>query len=157
MQVRHQSLQIILTMAPHSAWIKSHLVLISEALENALRDDVPSIRHRAARCLDIIANSINTHLLAQSINSDAEFENNIEKSLLFWTKMLQSITEQLQDVEQNSAMKATFCDVFSNIGVHIYERLPVCICNFILIHFTFYSFILCLKMSIFRLLSITLD
>lgn len=112
-------------MAPHFIWLKSHLLLISQALENSLQDDVASIRQRAARCMDIIAHSISTYLMAQNSNKLSEFDDDIEVALLFWTKMLQSIMEQLQDSEQIAGTKSIFCDVFSNIGVHVYERLPV--------------------------------
>lgn len=127
MQVRHQSLQIILTMAPHFMWIKSHLLLLAHALENTIRDDIASIRQRTARCMDIIAHSIGNYLLEQSDASAAgsEFEEDVQVALLFWTKILPSVTEQLQDAELSGLTKSIFCDVFSNIGVHVYERLPV--------------------------------
>lgn len=125
MQVRHQCLQIILTMAPHFIWIKPHLILLSQALENTFLDDVASVRQRAARCLDVITHSINAYLLSQSANNAIEFEQDIENALLFWMKILQSITMQLQDNDQNVVSKSIFCDVLSNIGVNIYERLPV--------------------------------
>lgn len=125
MQVRHQSLQIILMMAPHYIWIKSHLLLIAEALENTLQDEIPTIRLRAARCLDVVVHSINTHLLSQSNLKNVEFEADVEIALQFWSKILNILTEQLQDLSQSSAAKSTFCDAFSDIGVHVYERLPV--------------------------------
>lgn len=129
MQVRHQSLQIIVTMAPHFVWIKSHLLLLAEALENTIQDDVSSIRQRTARCMDIIAHSIGNYLLEQSdatsTKNGHEFEEDVQVALRFWTKILPSVTEQLQDVQQSGATKSIFCDVFSNIGVHVYERLPV--------------------------------
>lgn len=125
MQVRHQCLQIILTMAPHYVWIKPHLILISQALEFAFLDDIASVRQRAARCLDVITHSINTYLLQQSANKASDFELDTEHALTFWLKMLQSITLQLQDIDQGVTTKSIFCDVLSNIGVNIYERLPV--------------------------------
>lgn len=112
-------------MAPHYIWIKPHLLLIAQALENTLQDDIATVRHRAARCLDIVAHSISTHLIAQSNVKSAEFEADVEMALLFWSKMLQIVTEQLQDVEQSATTKSIFCDAYSNIGVHVYERLPV--------------------------------
>lgn len=128
-QVRHQSLQIILSMAPHFVWIKAHLLLLSQALENTIHDDVASVRQRTARCMDIIAHSIGNYLLEQSDASAArmgtEFEDDVELALLFWSKILPSVTEQLQDADQSGATKSIFCDVFSNIGVHVYERMSV--------------------------------
>lgn len=124
-QVRHQCLQIILMMAPHYIWIKPHLLLIAQALESKIQDDVATVRHRAARCLDIVAHSISTHLLSQSNVKSNEFEVDIEMALEFWSKMLNIITQQLQDMEQNAATKSIFCDAYSNIGVHVYERLSV--------------------------------
>lgn len=130
-QVRHQSLQIILSMAPHFVWIRSHLLLLSQALENTIHDDIASIRQRTARCMDIIAHSIGNYLLEQSDASAAkmgtEFEDDVEMALLFWSKILPSVTEQLQYMgdDQSGATKSIFCDVFSNIGVHVYERMSV--------------------------------
>lgn len=125
MQLRHQSLQIILTMAPHFVWIKSHLLLLAQALDNTIHDDIPSIRQRTARCMDIIAHSIGNYLLEQSDKNGGEFEEDVQVALLFWSTILPSVTEQLQDVDQSGVTKSIFCDVFSNIGVHVYERLPV--------------------------------
>lgn len=116
-------------MAPHFVWIKSHLLLVAEALENTIGDDVPSIRQRTARAMDIIAHSIGNYLLEQSdaasMKNSHEFEEDVQVALLFWSKILPSVTDQLQDVQQSAATKSIFCDVFSNIGVHVYERLPV--------------------------------
>lgn len=112
-------------MAPHHIWIKPHLLLIAQALETTIQDDVPTVRHRAARCLDIVAHSISTHLLSQSNAKSNEFDEDIEMALQFWSKMLDIITQQLQDLEQNATTKSIFCDAFSNIGVHVYERLSV--------------------------------
>lgn len=125
MQVRHQSLQIILMMAPHYIWIKSHLLLIAEALENTLQDEIPTVRLRAARCLDVVVHSINTHLLSQSNLKNVDFEADVEVALQFWSKILNILTDQLQDLSQSSAIKSIFCDAFSDIGVHVFERLPV--------------------------------
>lgn len=112
-------------MAPHYVWIKPHLQLIAQALDHTLQDEIPTVRHRAARCLDIMAHSISSHLITQSNAKSSEFEADVEMALLFWSKMLQIITEQLQDLELGSATKSIFCDAYSNIGVHVYERLPV--------------------------------
>lgn len=128
-QVRHQSLQIVLTMAPHFVWIKSHLLLVADALENTIQDNVASIRLRTARCMDITVHSIGNYLLEQSDASPAkngnEFEEDVQVALLFWSKILPSVTAQLQDADQSGPTKSIFCDVLSNIGVHVYERLPV--------------------------------
>lgn len=123
--MRHQSLQIILMMAPHYIWIKPHLLLIAEALESTLQDEIATVRLRAARCLDVVVHSINTHLLYQSNQKNAEFEHDIEIALQFWSKILAILTEQLQDLTQSSAIKSIFCDAYSDIGVHVYERLAV--------------------------------
>lgn len=112
-------------MAPHYVWIKGHLLLIAESLENALQDETPSVQLRAARCLDVVVHSINIHLLSQSNNKSIEFENDIEIALQFWTKMSTILTEPLQDLAQSSTIKSIFCDAYSDIGVHIYERFPV--------------------------------
>lgn len=112
-------------MASHLNWIKQHLQLIAQALENTLQDDVATVRHQAARCLDVIANSISTYLVNQSHNKTNDFETDVELALAFWSKMFPIITQQLQDLEQKSRTRWTFCDAYSNIGVHVYERLTV--------------------------------
>lgn len=118
-------------MAPHFVWIKSHLLLLSQALENTIHDDIASIRQRTARCMDIIAHSIGNYLLEQSdaaaATTGTEFEEDVEVALLYWSKILPSVTEQLQNMgdDQSGATKSIFCDVFSNIGVHVFERMSV--------------------------------
>lgn len=128
--MRHQSLQIILMMAPHYMWIKPHLLLIAEALERTLQDDIQTVQLRAARCLDVVVHSINAHLLSQSNQNNAEFECDVEVALQFWTKIQDILTGKLQVLTLNSAIKSIFCDAYSDIGVHIYERLPVRIRDF---------------------------
>lgn len=120
-------------MAPHYIWIKPHLLLIAEALERALLDEIPSVRLRAARCLDVVVHSINVYLLSQSNLKSAEFESDVEIALQFWSKILGILTDQLQDLTQSSAAKSTFCDAYSDIGVHVYERLPVSVLIFVFV------------------------
>lgn len=112
-------------MAPHYIWIKPHLLLIAKALECTLQDDIQTVQLRAARCLDVVVHSINTHLLSQSSQKNTAFECDVEMALQFWTKIEAILTEQLQDLTLNAATKSTFCDAYSDIGVHVYERLPV--------------------------------
>lgn len=119
-------------MAAHFTWIKSHLNLIAQALENTLQDDVATVRHQAARCLDVIANGISTYLVKQSNQSD--FESDIDVALEFWSKMLPIISQQLNDLDQRRQTRWTFCDAYSNIGVHVYERLAVSFCIIALYH-----------------------
>lgn len=123
--MRHESLQIILMMAPHYIWIKPHLLLIAEALETTLQDEISTVQIRAARCLDVVVHSINTHLLSENNQKNAEFERDVEMALEFWSKILPILTEQLQDLTQNSVTKSIFCNAYSDIGVHVYERLEV--------------------------------
>lgn len=115
-------------MAPHYIWIKPHLLLIAEALECTLQDDIQTVQLRAARCLDVVVHSINTHLLSQSSQKNTAFECDVEMALQFWSKIQNILTEQLQDLTLNAATKSTFCDAYSDIGVHVYERLPVRMC-----------------------------
>lgn len=112
-------------MAPHYTWIRAHLLLIAESLESTLQDEIPSVRLRAARCLDLVVHSINTHLLSQSSTKNADFENDVEIALQFWSKIFTILSDQIEEPTQNSATKSTICDAYSNIGVHVYERLPV--------------------------------
>lgn len=125
-QVRHQSLQIILVMAPHFQWIRPHLLLIAQALQNTINNEHPSIQQRTALCLDIVAHS--TSMCLVSSPSDEL----MEMALQFWLAMLPIVTQQLQDDKQIPITKSTLCDAFSNIGVHVYERLTVshvCACS----------------------------
>lgn len=112
-------------MARHFHWINEHLNFIATALQNALVDEEPTIQMRAARCLDIIANAINLYLLSQSNCTDGDFDEKVKNCLQFWNKMLPCICEQLQRPDQTAALKSILCDVYSNIGVHVFERLPV--------------------------------
>lgn len=78
-----------------------------------------------ARCLDVIANSISTYLVTQSHKKTTDFECDIDAALEFWSKMFPIIMQQLQDLDQRPRTRWTFCDAYSNIGVHVYERLAV--------------------------------
>lgn len=98
--------------------MKQHLPLISEALKNGF-DDNELILY-AVRCLDVIGYSMNTYLLTNAINADY-----LNICLQFWLTMLPCITKQIQDPNQPVALKIVCCDTLSNIGIHVFERLPV--------------------------------
>lgn len=115
-------------MGRHIHWIKEHLNLVSIAVKNSIVDEEPTVQMRAARCLDVIANAINLHLLAQSNSRDGNFDEQVKKCLQFWTNMIPSVVDELQRLDQNPVLKTTLCDVFSNIGVHVFERLEVRLC-----------------------------
>lgn len=110
-------------------WIKDHLNLISIALKNSFVDDEPTVQMRSARCLDVIANAINLHLLAQSNSREGNFDDQVKHCLQFWIEMIPSVVDELQRLDQSPVLKTTLCDVFSNIGVHVFERLEVNISN----------------------------
>lgn len=118
-QVRHQSLQIILVMAPHFQWIRPHLLLIAKALQNTINNEHPTIQQRTALCLDIVAHSTSMYLVS------SPSDELMEMALQFWLALLPIVTQQLQDDKQIPTTKSTLCDAFSNIGVHVYERLTV--------------------------------
>lgn len=124
-QVRHQSLQVLLTMSSHFDWIKSHLVMIADALRNSMKDEVTTVRQRSARCMDIVAHSTSNSLLNQSANKSPDFDENVDMAISFWTEILRSITEQLQSEDIEGVTKSVYCDALSDIGVCVYERLPV--------------------------------
>lgn len=91
-----------------------------------MNDEVLSIQLRCARCADIIAHSISNYLLTSSdARSTEEFDEDIEIALLYWTRILPTIIELLNKDETDETMKSILCDAVSNIGAHVFERLPV--------------------------------
>lgn len=124
-KTRHQCLQILIAMGRHIEWVKNHLDLIAIALQKSIADEEAAIQLRAARCLDVVANAINLHLLAQSNQRIANFDELTRQCLRFWNDMMPLIGSTLQQLEQSASLKSTLCDALSNIGVHIFERLEV--------------------------------
>lgn len=106
-------------------WVISHLDLIAIALRRSMADEEAAIQLRAARCLDVIANAINIHLLAQSTLRNAHFDEYMRNCLTFWNEMMPCIAAELQGLDKNAALKSILCDACSNIGVHVFERLDV--------------------------------
>lgn len=47
--------------------------------------------------------------------------------LAFWLEMLPALTEQIQNIEQNPVVRTMCCDAMGDVGVHVYEKLPVSI------------------------------
>lgn len=92
--------------------------LIARALERTLIDE-QSLQQRSAGCLDIVAHSISTTLLASPTPEI------IEVALQFWSTMLPIVMQQLQNADHMTVTKSSLCDALSNIGVHVYERLSV--------------------------------
>ena len=43
----------------------------------------------------------------------------------FWTTIMPHVIKKVQDPTQNAIFRGVLCDFMSNIGVHIFERLPV--------------------------------
>lgn len=120
--------------------IADHLHLVSAALENVFNDGNSDIRLHTAKCLDVVGHSINTHLIETgkclqwkyfSIFNNLEFfedgsnSHEVNECLKFWLTMIPKVIDQIQ-IESNEAnVKSVCCDALSNIGVHVYERLPV--------------------------------
>ncbi|XP_058828789.1 HEAT repeat-containing protein 6 [Topomyia yanbarensis] len=120
MPVRMECLQIISAMTLHYSLLADHLPLVASALLKSFRDSVPEIRMCAARVLDLLGHAINTSLLLKVTTDPQE----LIVSVHFWTTMLPTVTEQIQDIDQNPMMRAVCCDAFGNMGVHVYEKLP---------------------------------
>lgn len=125
-KTRHQCMQILNAMVRHIDWVANDLDLVATALQRTLNDDDTSIQLCAAQCVDTITNAINLRLLALSNQSNAAFDELLHLCFGFWVKMIPSMGECLQDWNQSTTLKSTLCDAFSNIGVHIFERLEVC-------------------------------
>lgn len=123
--VRLECLQLMLVMSRHFHWIKDDLELIADALQLALIHEEAHIQLRAARCLDVIANTINVFLLSQNNNRDADFDDYIQKGLQFWKKILPHMIEKFQGDDQSEMVKTVLCDACANIGVHMFERFEV--------------------------------
>lgn len=53
-------------MSNHYIWLKQWIKHTGEAIKISFNDPLEEIRLRAAKCLDILGNSMNTFLLSQS-------------------------------------------------------------------------------------------
>lgn len=110
-------------MAPHFVLLKNHLPVIVNALVSTFNDKSWEIRLHAAKCFDTIGHSMGVYLLeeGQYHREDVNF------CLQFWLDMIPIVIDKINDTEQQTSMKAVCCDSLSNIGVVLYERLPVCL------------------------------
>uniref|UniRef100_A0A1Q3FXF7 HEAT repeat-containing protein 6 n=1 Tax=Culex tarsalis TaxID=7177 RepID=A0A1Q3FXF7_CULTA len=120
MPVRMECLQVLSAMTSHYSLLVGQLPLVAEALRASFRDAIPEIKLYAGRVLDLLGHSINTSLLLRVTVDPDELTN----SVAFWTAMLPTVTEQIQDMQQNAALRAICCDALGNLGVHVFEKLP---------------------------------
>lgn len=52
-------------------------------------------------------------------------QEELNASVDFWVTMLPIVTEQIQDIQQNASLRGICCDALGNLGVHVFEKLPV--------------------------------
>lgn len=115
--VRIESLQVLGAMTSHYLLLKDHLLAISLALVNSLKNS-PDEQMYACRALDFLGNSINIYL-----SQDKKLVQDLETSIAFWLNVMPSVVEKVQDVNQPPALRASFADGLANIGVHVFEKL----------------------------------
>lgn len=118
--VRIESLQVLSCLAPHFLLLKDHLELIEIALEKSLSDSQAEIRLYTAKTLDTIGHSMSAYLIEKAAGDTDE----LSVCVNFWLKILPSVIQKIQGQTQNPALKVSLCDFMSNIGIHIFERLP---------------------------------
>uniref|UniRef100_A0A182PQC7 HEAT repeat-containing protein 6 n=1 Tax=Anopheles epiroticus TaxID=199890 RepID=A0A182PQC7_9DIPT len=120
MPVRMECLQVLCAMASHFSLLADHLPMVAQAVVNAFGDPLSEIKLYAGRLLDLLGHSIHTELLLQD-NIDPE---QLNVALQFWTTVMPTVTEQIQDVYLVATLRSVCCDALGNIGVHVYEKFP---------------------------------
>ncbi len=134
--VRLESLQVLAAMWPHYLLLKDHLQPISTALWICLSDSSFDEKYHASRALELIGSAMNNFLsqgilienIFKSFNyhkhlAESKTPEDAECSILFWTRLLPTIFENMQDLNQSPTLRAALADALSNIGVHNYEKL----------------------------------
>ncbi|KXJ81451.1 hypothetical protein RP20_CCG019819 [Aedes albopictus] len=120
MPVRMECLQVLSAMTGHYSLLADHLRLVADALRNAFNDTIPEIKLYAGRVLDLLGHAINTSLLLKVTIDPDELNTSVD----FWVTMLPIVTEQIQDMQQNTSLRTICCDALGNLGVHVFEKLP---------------------------------
>lgn len=114
--VRIESLQVLSAMTSHYLLLKDHLLGISLALVNSLKNSIDEQMY-VSRALDFLGNSINI-----SLSQDKRSMQDLETSVAFWLFIMPSVIEKVQDVTQPPAIRASYADGLANIGVHVFEK-----------------------------------
>uniref|UniRef100_A0A182K443 HEAT repeat-containing protein 6 n=1 Tax=Anopheles christyi TaxID=43041 RepID=A0A182K443_9DIPT len=120
MPVRMECLQVLCAMASHFSLLADHLPMVAQALVNAFGDPLSEIKLYAGRLLDLLGHAIHTALLLQ----DKIDQEQLNVALEFWTTIMPTVTEQIQDVYLIATLRSVCCDALGNIGVHVYEKFP---------------------------------
>uniref|UniRef100_A0A182XYY6 DUF4042 domain-containing protein n=1 Tax=Anopheles stephensi TaxID=30069 RepID=A0A182XYY6_ANOST len=120
MPVRMECLQVLCAMASHYSLLADHLSVVAQALVNAFSDPLPEIKLYAGRLLDLLGHAIHTELLLQ----DKIDPEQLNVALQFWTSIIPTVTEQIQDVQLVATLRSVCCDALGNVGVHVYEKFP---------------------------------
>lgn len=116
-----ECLQVLLVMSAHFTLLKNHLQLIAAALINSFSDIVPDIQLYGAKVIDALGQAINNHLVTEDSVKLEEFTTFYD----FWQSIIPHVLQQIQNLNLNSKQRAACCDCMANIGVYIYEKLPV--------------------------------
>nr|XP_040222716.2 HEAT repeat-containing protein 6 [Anopheles coluzzii] len=120
MPVRMECLQVLCAMSSHFSLLADHLPMVAQALVNAFGDPLSEIKLYAGRLLDLLGHALHTALLLED-KSDPEL---LDVALQFWTTIMSTVTEQIQDVYLIATLRSVCCDALGNIGVHVYEKFP---------------------------------
>ncbi|XP_052899579.1 HEAT repeat-containing protein 6 [Anopheles moucheti] len=120
MPVRMECLQVLCAMTCHYSLLADHLPLVAQALINAFGDTLSEIKLYAGRLLDLLGHAIHTQLLLQ----DKIDPEQLNVALHFWSSIIPTVTEQIQDVRLVATLRSVCCDALGNIGVHVYEKFP---------------------------------
>uniref|UniRef100_A0A182Q6Z2 HEAT repeat-containing protein 6 n=1 Tax=Anopheles farauti TaxID=69004 RepID=A0A182Q6Z2_9DIPT len=112
MPVRMECLQVLCAMTAHYSLLADHLSLVAQALMNAFGDAQFEIKLYAGRLLDLLGHAIHTSLLLKDkIDADE-----LTVALHFWTEVIPTVREQIQDVQLAPSLRSVCCDALGNIG-----------------------------------------
>uniref|UniRef100_A0A1B0CTX9 HEAT repeat-containing protein 6 n=1 Tax=Lutzomyia longipalpis TaxID=7200 RepID=A0A1B0CTX9_LUTLO len=119
LEIHTECLTLLAAMSAHIGIMLGHLKPIAQAIRAGLESDASAIVVNSAKALDFIAHSITQYFLnASTVKATGELED----ALMLWTVTLPAVTEHLQGTVTN--VKVICCDALSNIGGHVYEKLP---------------------------------
>jgi HEAT repeat-containing protein 6 len=120
--LRIECLQVLFAMSPHFHLLQHHLPFVAEALKKSFNDPSFDIKLYAGRVLDVLGHTMSNYLLDHKTDRKPD---DVNVCLKFWLDLFPVVTQVIQNDGNSAALRTICCDALGNIGVEVFERLPV--------------------------------
>lgn len=116
-----ECLHILSAMTNHFPLLRHNLHWIAQAITVSLKDAYEKCHLFAIRAIDYMGHAMNQNLTLTP-HTSPHFVSDLNEGIAFWADVLPDLSEHIQ--KPNLVIRSLGCDAISNVGAHIYEKLP---------------------------------